>query len=348
MTRSLLLVSIFIFIFVVYMLFRSGSLGRGEDEEEAANNILLVEDSIEAGQNSPKLSRSHESYLLILPYEGLTNQLVGLIRGSLLAHRLGRTLLIPPLTRSQHECRECPRMESWSEHLDLLPILGDDCEYLKTDGSGHELSRLVVFSFGRWRTWKQYGQSTRHFLASLPQSNIVLRWRPFTSPLNWKVLVEYLSMRADKILVVGQLQHVHFDSDSPMLEEIYRRLYVGLKISPREHVGVHWRRGDFESACSKKNQTACWPDLTDLARRLGPFHDAPVWIASDDCEAVSGLTRMMPKVTFLASTERCSKRYFDDLRALVGSVRMIGNQYSTLSRVSCRLRAAFGQPCEYF
>lgn len=299
-------------------------------------------------------------YLLVLPYEGLTNQLLGVLRGALLAQRLGRTLLIPPLTRSQHEpINECPRTEPWSDHLDLLRVVkggdngdaarGGDPEYLDADRLGNKLDKVRVFSFGRWRSWRVFGPSTRQFLHWLPRSTFALCWRPFRRPLRADHLVDYLSTLPDVIVAIAQLQHVHFDADCPSLAVLYQRLHSALNVTTTVALtGVHWRRGDFVSACLNKNRTACWPDVVALLARLEASNSRETWIASDEPRAADQMRALSANITFLTSAQVCTERYFDDLRVLVGSNRMIANQYSTLSRLVCRLRAEAARGCEYF
>ncbi|KAG0024186.1 hypothetical protein BGZ81_007803 [Podila clonocystis] len=63
---------------------------------------------------------SQESYLLALPYAGMTNQFYGILRALEVAQRLGRTLILPPITTaSSHDRMKQGQSQPWSKFLDL-------------------------------------------------------------------------------------------------------------------------------------------------------------------------------------------------------------------------------------
>ncbi|KAF9215936.1 hypothetical protein CPC16_010519 [Podila verticillata] len=63
---------------------------------------------------------SQESYLLALPYAGMTNQFYGVLRALEVAQRLGRTLILPPITTaSSHDRTKQGQSQPWSKFLDL-------------------------------------------------------------------------------------------------------------------------------------------------------------------------------------------------------------------------------------
>ncbi|KAG0351449.1 hypothetical protein BG005_009042 [Podila minutissima] len=63
---------------------------------------------------------SQESYLLALPYAGMTNQFYGILRALEVAQRLGRTLILPPITTaSRHDRTKQGQGQPWSKFLDL-------------------------------------------------------------------------------------------------------------------------------------------------------------------------------------------------------------------------------------
>jgi hypothetical protein len=270
---------------------------------------------------------------MVLPYEGMSNQIYGIVRGIELARILGRKLVIPPIIRSKHEPLTCPDTEQWSQYLDLSN-LGNIIPLEEVNiGDRSSLPALPTYSFGRWKNWSVFG-STTHLFLHQTKLKFSLRWRPIRTPVNWQTLVEILTISDDPILVLAQLQHVHF---SPSVNDIKLPftmdfLKQSLKIDA-PYYGVHWRRGDFKLACHNKKRE-CWPHPTDLHHHL---HDQTIeraWLATDDPNALMEFSKIYPNLTFMESDAvGCAQRYFMDMAMLIASTIFIGNPYSTFSRL---------------
>jgi hypothetical protein len=265
-------------------------------------------------------------FLVILPYEGISNQINGIIRGFELAKRLGRTLVIPPIIRSQHEPDSCPEMEDWRDFIKFDRFRDHSYEDGQLDGIN-----VPCYSFGRWRHWSNYGETTERYLKS-GQKSISLRWRPLKTPVDSRILTKVLRQVPDRVIAVAQLQHVHFDN---YVHATIKNVEFTTTVNVRVDVGVHWRRGDFHSACKNKDQKSCLPDIS----RVGEFvSSGSLWVATDDLDAARDFQAAYPKVELLSSNSSCATRYFVDLAMLTLSNYFIGNKYSTLSRLVLQLR----------
>lgn len=296
-----------------------------------------------------------QEYLLVLPYEGISNQVIGILRGWQMARILGRKLLIPPLVRSQHEeivlDTECPILDEWREHLDFSMLLSEGAIFMTDCAFGADpmfrtiLEGIVpVYSWGRWSRWESFGATTRNFINSFSGKESVvrfrLRWRPFKSPLPFNPSIEYLaSLQGQPVLVLAQLQHAHFP---PALN--YQATAPKLLRNPLKtdglipDIGIHWRRGDFELACANKDRAKCWPDvnstISTILSQLSRSSVQTVWLASDAPDELDKFQGFAPHLTFLQSSQRsCNRRYFEDMSMLQNSRYFFGNQYSTFSRL---------------
>lgn len=298
-------------------------------------------------------------YLLVLPYEGISNQIIGILRGWQLARVLGRRLIIPPLMRSQHEeedggaGRKCPLADEWRRYLDFSAILADGAVFLADLSSDQPVPvrHWAVHSWGRWRGWRAFGTATENFVLLLhrrwPTLRLSLRWRPFKSPAAFDPLVDYLAGLAEQpVLVLAQLQHMHFP---PALNYPTTAAALLPPIGPPPAAGVdlglHWRRGDFAIACGNKDRAACWPTLnatiTQLRQRLAPLAGRNVWVATDTRSDLSKFRRGAPELVLLSSAHRhCNLCYFEDFRVLRSARQFLGNRYSTLSRLVAATREA--------
>ncbi|KAI9231955.1 MAG: hypothetical protein BYD32DRAFT_185395 [Podila humilis] len=70
----------------------------------------------------PSMSPSSPRYLMYVPYAGVTNQLISIWHGSMIAKALNRTLLIPNLSPNVHvevDGQQEPAPTRWSEFIDL-------------------------------------------------------------------------------------------------------------------------------------------------------------------------------------------------------------------------------------
>ena len=207
---------------------------------------------------------------------------------------------------------------------------------------------VPCYSFGRWRGWRQLGQTVHTFLShnAVLRRMIALRWRPLKAPVNWQTLVRVLSqIGSSPLIVVTQLQHVHFP---PSVNLAFAPMPF-VKPIAQPYYGVHWRRGDFRGACLNKDPQACFPEPSALRELLllDPSV-ATVYLASDDPDAIRIFQSMYPSLTFIAGTSVCAQRYFEDMAALVHSTHFIGNRYSTLSRLVIAQRNQSGSPSAVF
>ncbi|PJF19073.1 hypothetical protein PSACC_01111 [Paramicrosporidium saccamoebae] len=245
--------------------------------------------------------RGEERYLMVLPYEGLSNQINGILRGFEMAQRLGRVLVIPPIVRSQHEPDSCPLLEDWRSFVDFQK-LGRHV-FLENIELPEGMS---CYSFGKWRKWSVFGDTTRRFMGTV-STKMRLKWRPLKSPANSWILADLLGH--DRFVAVAQLQHVHFDKavHSKIKDLGFGSSFDNLEIP---YTGVHWRRGDFAEACKNKKQESCLPSLSNFGSRV---HDGTVWIATDELDSIPSFRLSFPNITFLSSHRECASRYFDDL-----------------------------------
>ncbi|KAF9389524.1 hypothetical protein CPB97_011164 [Podila verticillata] len=67
--------------------------------------------------NQETFPREPVRYFTYMPYAGFSNQFYGLLRAVHIAKRLNRTLLLPPITSSNHDLSR--RNQAWSEFFDL-------------------------------------------------------------------------------------------------------------------------------------------------------------------------------------------------------------------------------------
>ncbi|KAF9212775.1 hypothetical protein BGZ59_006331 [Podila verticillata] len=67
--------------------------------------------------NQETFSQAPVRYFTYKPYAGFSNQFYGMLRAMYIAKRLNRTLLLPPITSSNHDLSR--RNQAWSEFFDL-------------------------------------------------------------------------------------------------------------------------------------------------------------------------------------------------------------------------------------
>lgn len=75
-----------------------------------------------SSKTPPPMSPSSPRYLMYVPYAGVTNQLISIWHGSMIAKALNRTLLIPNLSPNVHvevDGQQEPAPTRWSEFIDL-------------------------------------------------------------------------------------------------------------------------------------------------------------------------------------------------------------------------------------
>ncbi|KAG0272532.1 hypothetical protein BGZ95_011704, partial [Linnemannia exigua] len=90
------------------------------------HNIINSNNPAPATNHEQGQEQDQERYLMYIPYAGVTNQLISIWHGSLIAKALNRTLLIPNLSPNvhvepssgEHQDRE-PAPTKWSEFFDL-------------------------------------------------------------------------------------------------------------------------------------------------------------------------------------------------------------------------------------
>ncbi|KAF9926360.1 hypothetical protein FBU30_004024 [Linnemannia zychae] len=107
------------------------SVSHSQREEEPSSSPSLIQrnrgDAVHSSRSRSSSSQDQERYLMYVPYAGVTNQLISIWHGSLIARALNRTLLIPNLSPNVHvepsssgdQATKEPAPTKWSEFFDL-------------------------------------------------------------------------------------------------------------------------------------------------------------------------------------------------------------------------------------
>lgn len=210
---------------------------------------------------------------IALPYQGLSNQVNCLVRAAHLANSLNRTLLIPPIMASQHMAMDSPKMADWRLFIELdewLYTFFPRLSFIHLIDLPEAVPKTFACdTMGKWTEWRILGSATMAFIREF-SLNPHLKYSNL-----WSIKSLHLSYadRDDACLCHANLQHSEVDStvNSSIRWLSYTKLVVEIlknamleQLDWDEFIAIHWRRGDFSTACSNKNLTACWPPLSAL------------------------------------------------------------------------------------
>lgn len=277
-------------------------------------------------------------YLIFLPYQGAANQLTCLVRAVMLAELTGRILVIPDIHPSKHDGPEA-QTRPFNSVIHLSLLLG---QVKQVDAAQFFQSNYLItcISYGRWHSIEDLGRPAQDYVAMHKLNGLYLDWQgDWPHPPTLSHILPRLA--GQHMACIANLQHIHFGNLDTILTRIAFRHHT-TRHSPR--VAVHWRRGDFATACRNKNMTACWPTEQQLVSRLSKIKDdcdddEDIAIYSND---PSDLPRQL---RHLYVPSGC---VFADMADMIDAGHFIGNRYSTISRIVRSLREARNRSVEFF
>lgn len=110
-----------------------------------------------------------QKYLAYLPFEGISNQFYAFQNAALLAKRLNRTLVVPPITSNRHD--RLGTNQPWSHYMDL--------EHM----ASHSGIKMV-----EWHTIKLIDQAARQIIETGNRTNFPPAWRAMAEPFPCQVV----------------------------------------------------------------------------------------------------------------------------------------------------------------
>ncbi|KAI8601290.1 hypothetical protein EDD21DRAFT_110992 [Dissophora ornata] len=111
-------------------------------------------------------------YLMYLPFEGISNQFYSFQNAAILARRLNRTLVVPPITSNRHD--RLGTNQPWSNYMDL--------EHM----SIHSGVQLV-----EWYTIKYVDPASRQMIETGSRTNLPKLWKDQAERLPCQVIRNY-------------------------------------------------------------------------------------------------------------------------------------------------------------
>lgn len=240
--------------------------------------------------NEDKLSPETEKYLIYLPYEGLGNQRMCLLRALYAARHLNRTLLIPPLMSSVHNKRNL--LIDWRVLFDFSQFSSNETITVSFKFIGHRMIRNVrklleskgaeCFTHGRYAGFKDLSFASRQFLYHFGLSwRGRYEWHNVTGLQTEKAsyMMEYFEKKREApLLCATSFQYISFGTE---MSEYWDKLLPSKNlvvaawnfmcmhgIANTRYAAIHWRRGDFKFYCRNKELSSCWPDVEDLKARI--------------------------------------------------------------------------------
>ncbi|KAG0093091.1 hypothetical protein BGZ93_007036 [Podila epicladia] len=131
----------------------------------------LSSDSVFTSTMTPPKSTwdPQQKYLVYLPFEGISNQFFAFQNAALLAKRLNRTLVVPPITSNRHD--RLGTNQPWSHYMDL--------EHM----ASHSGIKMV-----EWHTIKPIDQAARQIIEAGNRTNFPLAWRAMAEPFPCQVV----------------------------------------------------------------------------------------------------------------------------------------------------------------
>ncbi|KAF9577401.1 hypothetical protein BGW38_007403 [Lunasporangiospora selenospora] len=266
-------------------------------------------------------------YLTYLPYAGITNQFYGMLRGMELAKKLGRTLIIPPITASSHD--KSKQNQPWSKFLDLKrfqELTGSkvvefhelrDAELTEYNAlqcritCGFGSKRTIDFTAkGFLKQWKLDVTLSPLRLDATKLDSIASILTPHRKEKYICISNTYKIAVADKSEWDRFGQHLHF---TPELEDFVQEFLdknlekpspvydpeLRQEVVPKQpYVAIHVRRGDFAQYCESNfagaRMAQCLPSTEQIAQRVDTIQTR--------FAAQSSENAMMP--VFVATNER--------------------------------------------
>lgn len=242
-----------------------------------------------------KLSPETEKYLIYLPYEGLGNQRLCLLRALYAARHLSRTLLIPPLMSSYHN--NLKLLIDWRTLYDFSQFASNATVKVPFKFVGHRMIRNVrklleskgseCLTHGRYVGFKDLSSSSRQFLYHFGLTwRGRYEWHNMTGTETEKAsyMMEYFEKKREAPMVCAtNFQYISFGTE---MSEYWEKLlpsknlvlaawnYMCMHgIENTRYAAIHWRRGDFEWYCRKKEFSSCWPEIEDLKAKIFKIHE---------------------------------------------------------------------------
>ncbi|KAF9425260.1 hypothetical protein BGZ94_007695 [Podila epigama] len=108
-------------------------------------------------------------YLVYLPFEGISNQFYSLQNAAVLAKRLNRTLVVPPITSNRHD--RLGTNQPWSRYMDLK-----------------RMAQQTGIQLVEWQTIKPIDPSIWQFIEPGSRTHLTPTWRAMAEPLRCQVI----------------------------------------------------------------------------------------------------------------------------------------------------------------
>ena len=272
-------------------------------------------------------------FLLALPYQGYANQLTCLVRAVYLAEQGNQTLLVPNVYPSKHDPFGEPF--PFSRHFDLTDLFANVTVLPAEDFLGkHYVTGCLTF--GKWTSFDRLGDPTRSFANThhIEDLDVMADWP--RNPTHKQVLEE-INRKKQSVACIANLQHVHFGNIDDYINKIKwqdQKMHID--------IAIHWRRGDFATACLNKNKTSCYPDISVLKSiLLTECRGFKVQIfTNNQTEVEMELPEYRPIFGNLS--------LFEEMKLMTAAKMFYGNQYSTISRLVRVWRQKRGKPTIFF
>ncbi|KAG0304097.1 hypothetical protein BGZ98_005933 [Dissophora globulifera] len=273
-----------------------------QNPQSKETELRIQQSALHPAPFQTTLTPDRTRYLIYLPYAGITKQFYGVLRGMEVAKRLGRTLIIPPISSSSYD--KTKQNQPWSKYLDLKTFSQvTDTKVIEL----HELRDEDLAEYNKLQCRITCGIGSKHSL-DLTARGFLRQWRlnATMSPLQLDdgklntILSTLESLASEKYICISNAyqiqvednlewkrfgQHLHFTHE---LEEFVHQFLkknlvksqaeidsvTGKEIRPARfrYLVVHARRGNFSTYCEDNfagpSIIHCLPSTAQIAERI--------------------------------------------------------------------------------
>lgn len=287
--------------------------------------------------------------LLGIPYQGIMNQLNCLFRAAAICKFANLTLAVPPIISQDANGGSLYLPPSLYFRLDYV-FRGIPYVLWNNIDLSDPLLKIPVILHDGWKNQYMLGKHANLFIMSHIQSKAWFRYSENLSKLSGlNDIINQIEFMNETFTSFGNFQHTLVGKDAVhLLERMFFTTYLRKEIQElrkalpfplRNYTAVHWRRGDFRSACLKnKSLRRCFPDIQDVPP-LAKFTRIMMATNENEESQLKILRDMFCLLNdYTYPSDNPIKRLLIDFYFMLDSSQFIGNSYSTISRNAAIIR----------
>jgi hypothetical protein len=293
-----------------------------------------------------------------ITYQGIMNQFNCLVRAAALCGVTNSTLIIPPLVA--RDSSGIPIYIYPNIFLNISHMLSGQPFTYWTDIEKHLHGKIApIILHDRWKTRKMLGLQSKLFLASHQVFPLIELHEPDLSKYSRLNELKKIALNIEyDVILFGNLQHTLLGIDAINIVKrlafsghLKRQIAEMKKMVPftlKNYTTVHWRRGDFRTACLKnKDVNRCFPKVDDIYLKA-KYHRVLIASNEYDSEEINSMDHVFHILS--KSRRHCDpiKELFLDFYFMIDSSQLIGNSYSSITRNAAIIRAHLNKETNMF